>query len=272
MHEVPELTAWDALPEDTCVALARGVRAPGFSFARVERFAQGGAERWVALYRFEDGAEFALVPGGQLTLGYDPARPPVLDAAGLASWSGSMQDFGMPPFPEYLGAVLVPARRVVLAPLLVETVARPVDVVLAASADDEDDDRDIQERVVAALASSGLRLPTADEWEHACAGGSRTPWRWGDRCPSDEEPYGAISFPELRRRNTLGLAIAQNPYEWEYVAEPRQMRGGDGGEALCGGYGAVACWLACASAYRWPLFDDDSYLDEGFVRRVAALG
>nr|MBP6839994.1 hypothetical protein [Kofleriaceae bacterium] len=84
--------------------------------------------------------------------------------------------------------------------------------------------------------------------------------------------YGAISFPELRRRNTLGLAIAQNPYEWEYVAEPRQMRGGDGGEALCGGYGAVACWLACASAYRWPLFDDDSYLDEGFVRRVAALG
>ena len=176
----------------------------------------------------------------------------------------------MTAFADHLREVMRPARQVTLAPLLIETTARYLDVALAGTTAAAG--ASAHARVVAALAADGLRLLTADEWEHACAAGTRTLWRWGDACPGDHEPYGTVTFAELRRPNAFGLAIAQNPYEWEYVADPSQMRGGDGGDALCGGYGAVAAWLALASPYRWPMFDDDCYLEQGFVRRAVAVG
>ena len=266
---VPDLAAWDLLAEADCLAIARGLAIPGFTFDRVARCAQGDAARWVASFRFRDGAEFALAPGGARTLGYNATRPPALDAAGQVSWDGSIDEFGMAPFAEHLGGVMAPLRQVTLAPLLIETSARHVDAALAGAPADAD--ASTHARVVAALAADGLRLLTADEWEHACAAGTRTLWRWGDACPADHEPYGDVSFAELARPNAFGLAIARNPYDWEYIADPREMRGGDGGDAVCGGYGAVAAWLALASPYRWPMFDDDSFLEEGFVRRAVAI-
>ena len=267
---VADLARWDRLSESECLDVARDLRVPGFAFDRLVRSAQGDAARRVAVFRHRSGPEFALVPGGTTTLGYDTGRPLVLDTEAMSSWNTSMSEFGMPSLPTYLSEVLQPARQVTIATSLIEITARSIGDAIGEP--DDDDDSSAHERVVAALDADGLRLLTADEWEHACSGGTRTLWRWGDTCPSDCEPFGQIPFAELRRPNAFGLVIAQNPYDWEYIDDPDEMRGGDGGEALCGGYGAVASWIALASSYRWPMFDEDSYLEEGFVRRAITIG
>lgn len=267
---VPDLVRWDPLTEPECLVIARELAVPGFAFDRLVRCAQGDAARWVAVFRHHTGAEFALVPGGDVTVGYDVARAIALDAEAQASWDDSVTELGMPAFATYLSEVLQPMRQVTVAPVLIEITARAIDAAIGEP--DDDDDRYTHERVVAALAADGFRLLTADEWEHACSGGTRTLWRWGDTCPVECEPYGQVPFEELRRANAFGLEIAQNPYDWEYIDDPDEMRGGDGGEALCGGYGTVVAWLSLASSYRWPMFDEDSYLDEGFVRRVISVG
>ena len=267
---VPDLVRWDPLTEPECLVIVRELVVSDFTFDRLVRCAQGHAARWVAVFSHHTGAEFALVPGGDVTVGYDPTRTLALDAAGQSSWDASVSEFGMPSLPDYLSEVLQPMRRVTVAPMLVEIAARAIGAAIGEPNDD--DDASAHERVVSALAADGLRLLTADEWEHACSGGTRTLWRWGDTCPVDCEPYGQVPFEELRHANAFGLEIAQNPYDWEYIDDPDEMRGGDGGEALCGGYGAVVAWLALASSYRWPMFDEDSYLDEGFVRRAISVG
>jgi hypothetical protein len=40
----------------------------------------------------------------------------------------------------------------------------------------------------ASLARTGMRLPTCDEWEHACGAGASTLFRWGDDSPADFYP------------------------------------------------------------------------------------
>jgi hypothetical protein len=261
MHpSLRSLAEWDRLSKAEVERLAVDLLVPGFTLLRVTECAQGDADRFVAFFQHRDGAEFTLLPGGKLVLGLE--QPPKLDAAGEESWAESVTGYGFPAFDEYVKEVMLPERTVTLAPLLVETVARGVNKVI-----DEYD----HEGLLTALKRDAFRLLTSDEWEHACAAGTRTLWRWGNASPTDEEPYGNVRFPELRKPNGFGLSIAQNPYSWEYVMEPQRMRGGDGGEAVCGGYGHVAAWLACASPYLWPNFDTDSYLDEGFVRRTFPL-
>lgn len=220
---VPDLARWDRLSESQCLDVARDLVVPGFAFDRLVRSAQGDAARWVAVFRHRSGAEFALVPGGPTTLGYDTARPLVFDTEATSSWDTSMSEFGMPSLPTYLSEVLQPARQVTIAPSLIEITARSIGDAIGEP--DDDDDSSAHERVVAALAADGLRLLTADEWEHACSGGTRTLWRWGDACPGDCEPFGQIPFAELRRPNAFGLVIAQNPYDWEYIDDPDEMRG-----------------------------------------------
>ena len=262
-----DLARWDRLSEKECEGVARELAVPRFELVRTMRCSQGDASRHVAFFRHVDGAEFALVPGGTVTLGFDPESGLHLDDAGRESWAESVSGFGFPPFEEHVTQVMLPLRTVTLAPLLVEVTAQELDPGLAISD---------HEGLLAALRADGFRLLTSDEWEHACSAGTRTPWRWGARCPTDEEPYGDVRFPELKKPNAFGLAIAQDPYAWEHTMEPNRMRGGDGGEAVCGGYGYVAEWLTCASAYLWPWFDTLGPSPEGFeqavVRRAVPVG
>ncbi len=122
------------------------------------------------------------------------------------------------------------------------------------------------------------RVTDPDEWEHLCAGGSTTLWRWGDDVPSDMLPTdvspaeaawrrawaksgGMLARPEggfpaafeaHRRPNAFGLSIAAIPYLSELTAAPGVTRGGDGGCTICGGAGILLGWLPLATSYGEP--------------------
>jgi len=104
-------------------------------------------------------------------------------------------------------------------------------------------------------------LPTEDEWEYLCGGGSRTLFRWGnqfdytmrlryfkylveDNLPEDA-PY------TLQEPNQFGLLIAHNPYKMEVVENSEHfLKGGDGGGYICGGTGMVLGYLPTATYFR----------------------
>ncbi len=114
----------------------------------------------------------------------------------------------------------------------------------------------------AALAAHGLRMPGADEWEHACGAGASTLFRWGDHCPLDRIPYGDTTGPQ-HRPNAFGLRIAYDVHSAELSDDTTAVHGGDGGEAVCGGYGSLLAWLPLATANRNPSMAEFVYGPDG---------
>ena len=132
------------------------------------------------------------------------------------------------------------------------------------------------QNVVERLAEIGMRLPTCDEWEHACGGGAATLFRWGDDSPTDFYPTDtcaedrvlkkiwALSLGKLaykppaakwslhQRPNLFGLRIANDPYRLDLVSDGPLALGGDGGCNICGGAGFFLGWLPLATAFRNP--------------------
>jgi hypothetical protein len=187
-----------------------------------------------------DGQEFALVPGGPVTLGLDlDAWQPT--AAQLADYRESQeQGFGYGlELRSYLSQVLSPPRRVTVATVLMAVEDERLTVPPA--------------EVPAVLAARGLRLPSPDEWEHACGAGADSLFRWGDECPLDRIPYQDRTGPQ-HRPSALGLHLGYDTYRSELTSEPAEVRGGDGGESACGGYGFLLGWLPLATAYRNPYY------------------
>ncbi|MGW3344526.1 hypothetical protein ACWDA3_14530 [Nonomuraea rubra] len=113
----------------------------------------------------------------------------------------------------------------------------------------------------AVLAGRGLRMPTPDEWEHACGAGADTLFRWGGECPLDRIPYGPDGPHE--QRNAFGLRIAYDTYRAELSTDTTAVHGGDGGESVCGGYGHLLAWLPLATANRNPNMAEFVYGPEG---------
>jgi hypothetical protein len=234
--EFLQLALWDQLnaaeAERVARALELGLPEP-WKFARVQECAMGGRRRQVAFFKWRRG-EFALVPGGEVTLGYDPARPPKLSRAQRASYNLTRREYDLPTLPEYLAEVLTPIRTVSLAPLLMEARPRECPGTLG--------------QVLAGFAADGFRTPTPDEWEHACGGGSRTLWRWGDDTP-DAYDCNVQGWHHCQA-NAFGLHIAYSTYHSaEYCSPPACARGGDGGASTCGGLGFFLAWLVLATSY-----------------------
>lgn len=196
-----------------------------------------------------DGQEFALIPGGRVSLGLDVTtwQPTAHQAADYAE--SREQGYGSgPDLRTHLARILSPRRSVHL------------DTVLMAVEDEH-----LTEPpggMPAALAARGLRMPSSDEWEHACGAGSATLFRWGDDCPLDRIPYGDGTGPH-NELNAFGLRIAYDTYRAELTGDATAVHGGDGGESVCGGYGHLLAWLPLATANRNPDMAEFVYGPDG---------
>jgi hypothetical protein len=193
--------------------------------------------------------EFALIPGGATTLGFDlDAWQPTSEQAADSAESLD-QGFGYgPDLGAHLAQVLSPRRTVILTTLLMAV-----------------EDENLTEPptdMPAVLAARGLRMPTSDEWEHACGAGAETLFRWGDECPLDHIPYGDGTGPH-QELNAFGLHIAYDTYRAELTSDVTAVHGGDGGESVCGGYGRMLAWLPLATANRNPAMAEFVYGPDG---------
>ncbi|MFJ9738315.1 hypothetical protein [Streptomyces sp. NPDC101166] len=243
------LARWRTL--DPSAALRTGRRAAdlvGGRVSGVETVEHLGAP--LHRVRIErNGQEFALVPGGTVRLGFDPdAWRPTPEQA--ADYAESLEQ----------GFCDAPDPRGHLA----ETLSAPRTAELPAVLMAVEDERltEAPADMPAVLASRGLRMPTSDEWEHACGAGARTLFRWGDDCPLDLDPYGDRAGPR-NELNAFGLRIAYDTYRAELTSDGAAVHGGDGGESVCGGYGRLLAWLPLATAQRNPAMAEFVYGPEG---------
>ena len=268
-REFLTLAVWDHLDAQTAETVARTVERclpEPWTFLRLARHECGDQKRHVAFFDWK-GSEFALVPGGEVTLGYDPANPFVPTAEQRASFDSEYwmqeRDDGLT-FEVFLADVLTPLRRASFGPVLAE---RQANAIPPDPVQNERGVTILQHRVVKirevidGLRANGFRWPTFDEWEYLCGAGSRTLWRWGDEHPptypdedGDDEDRMADIPSELpsEQPNSFGLQIAHHPYKTEWCCELFGIRGGDGGSFLHGGCGLFCAWLSLATAYGMP--------------------
>lgn len=252
------LDQWDRYEPSQCEEIARQLEQAlptPFHFHAVEPYSLGAQKHHIAVFErvaFSTGSRqgfFALIPGGQTTLGYDREHPFVPNEQQQKSWIQGTQEGEMftGTLDAFLDIAMTPLRRVNLAPFLLEIEAAYL----------PRDWRTLQgkisfEETQKRLHQEGLRLPTSDEWEYACSTGSRTLFRWGNETPDISIPHRSqqvVTWDLHLRKNAFGLLIARDPNQWEICAEPGLMRGGDGGVSLCAGAGTFAEWLTLASAF-----------------------
>jgi len=310
----------------------------GFSFGGVRLHEYCGQKRNVASFE-KEGSHFVLIPGGQVSLGYDERRQFAPDANELDSWRETAEEYGIDlSLQEYIIQATLRVRSIEFAPMLIESapgelgwqsidcddgevksivreyprqkhidvsrngtttrVLMQPDGTIVASRSISRTHADL----AAMIAAAGFRLPTSDEWEYACGGGSGTLFRWGDHVPCDRYPTdispaeaewnrqwalsgGTLQRPAAefvsdwnyhRAPNAFGLLIAADPYKSELVREIGVTRGGDGGSTICGGAGFFIGWMTLATAYfeeHSCRHDPDEPIDQGYTvgRRVLEL-
>lgn len=218
-----------AAPERERIANSLAKQLPsGFRFDALRQHEMGGFSNNVAFFLDGDGQTFALIPGGEVRIGYDANRPWEPNPDELASWNESAEEWGFAEsINDYIASVTLRPQSVTLRPFLVETVSKevgwtPLDL------DDPDvkslvrdlprqqgnyesslhqGDRVIRVRrdtkgnltaelaqnptwdsLSTDIATSGFRFPTSAEWEYACGAGADTLFRWGDHVPCDRYP------------------------------------------------------------------------------------
>jgi hypothetical protein len=265
------LAAWDGLDDISrqrlIDAVARRV-APTFRYVETRTCALGEQSRRIAIFA-HNSTPFALVPGATAALGWDGA-PLSIEPARRTTWaSGAEEMWGVTSeFEDHVRDVMTASRAVAIPALLVELEPSPaLDYIEDEALENED--LELHDALVAAVAVDGFRLPSSDEWEYLCRGGSAALFRWGDTWP-DGEPFANDTTFDLHRfPNGFGLTMIDNPYQVECVLDEDVYCGGDGGSILCGGAPSPEAWTTFASAYRLPVSQVEDCLEELFEEAYA---
>jgi uracil-DNA glycosylase len=226
LAQVLRLQIWDELRTEERQTAARAVERvlpAGFAFTGLSTCSCGPTIHEVASYA-QGGARFILVPGGDVRLGWGRG-PLALSSEQRDAWRSKFQKDWRTPAPspeEWLDPYLSPGRNARLVPFLLEVSPdrRARDHLAGQTGADP------HALLLASLAGTGLRLPTSDEWEHACAAGARTLFRWGDTWPGQlrANERGVLTAP-----GAFGLPLGTQPGVLELTDDPDVFRGGDGG-------------------------------------------
>jgi Sulfatase-modifying factor enzyme 1 len=257
LESLRTLDVWDLSEQgerERAVALLAHTLASRFHFVGWEWHALGDQEHILAVFA-DDALRFALLPGYEGELGYDPARH-TLPQALVAEWEENRNPRDAT-FADYLGRVLTPLRQVTLPPCLLQMDPEPLWWL------HPPDQRGVRRLewpkradVLTRISAQGFRFPTSDEWEYACSGGTRALFRWSNDWPpinlTRSKQHGPDEWREDLARNAFGLTIGQDCQQLEYCVEPTIMRGGDSGAASCGDVGPFSEWLGFASSYCYP--------------------
>ncbi|MBD2844527.1 hypothetical protein IDH44_04940 [Paenibacillus sp. IB182496] len=293
---------------------------PNLKFKRFACFERFGMRTDTAIYELE-GSEFVFVPGDSVTLGWSSfAVGP--DEKTSREFEDTLAEYGAGELLSLLADTLSPERTATVGPMLAECRLREIGWHTVAADSPKLTPRQQEaiekfqsrsgrmltihkslrltrtdggtlielyeprsyEQLLHGLRRDCFALPTEDEWEYLCGGGSRTLWRWGDsfdygmRIRHFDDPELAGKPYELELPNQFGLSIAYDPYRYEVVDAPCLLKGGDGGSNICGGLGVAMGYLPVATAFRcWP---DDNMLkeykldiggDHTFYRRIIRL-
>jgi hypothetical protein len=121
------LEHWQAMSAMERETAARGLvlKLPsGFAFDSIVSCRVGNQVNEVAMFRFE-GARFALIPGGTVSIGFDADRRWSPSSDELESWQATSEEYGIDKaIQEYIREATLRRRQVELAPFLIETEAR----------------------------------------------------------------------------------------------------------------------------------------------------
>ena len=187
-----------------------------------------------------------------------------IEEKGYASWEGFLAKWN-----EHLSQCLSPLRTADIRDMIVEVDSRYLD-----------EDAPSLEQAVLSLKQGLFTLPTEDEWEYLCNGGTRTLFRWGDTLSdvmTEIFQVGAVGETRentiLEQPNMLGLFIAYDSYKNEIIDNTSYIKGGDGGCSLCGGDGAIYVLPCYTAFYRHPVNERCSGLLKNYFcyRRIIRL-
>lgn len=123
------LDKWDGLTPKEHTAFAKDLARQlpdGFTFKSIRAFSLGEQKHQVAQLAF-DGATFAFIPGGRVTLGYYADRPWEPTPDELESWESTAAEYGIRrTLRRHIAEVTLRPRKVSLRPFLIETTAAEV--------------------------------------------------------------------------------------------------------------------------------------------------